>query len=64
MTTKILAVTDALGNLVRFVLLPGKRYDTIGGAPLFENLSFDALLGDRSAHAVKGHLPTKRAKVL
>lgn len=26
MTTKILALTDALGNLVRFVLLPGQRY--------------------------------------
>ena len=25
MTTKILALTDALGNLVRFVLLPGHR---------------------------------------
>ena len=25
MTTKILALTDALGNLVRFVLLPGQR---------------------------------------
>jgi len=30
MTTKILALTDALGNLVRFDLLPGHRYDTIG----------------------------------
>ena len=30
MTTKILALADALGNLVRFVLLPGQRYDTIG----------------------------------
>lgn len=28
MTTKIQALTDALGNLVRFVLLPGNRYDT------------------------------------
>ncbi len=28
MTTKILALTDALGNLVRFVLLPGQRFDT------------------------------------
>jgi hypothetical protein len=27
MTTKVLALTDALGNLVRFVLLPGQRYD-------------------------------------
>jgi hypothetical protein len=25
MTTKIVALTDALGNLVRFVLLPGQR---------------------------------------
>ena len=29
MTTKILALTDALGNLVRFVLLPGHRFDTV-----------------------------------
>ncbi|MGY3103391.1 hypothetical protein ACVWW7_000018 [Bradyrhizobium sp. LM6.9] len=32
MTTKILALTDALGNLVRFVLLPGQRFDTVGCA--------------------------------
>ena len=36
MTTKIVALTDALGNLVRFELLPGNRYDTIGVAPLIE----------------------------
>jgi hypothetical protein len=36
MTTKILALTDALGNLVRFDLLPGHRYDTVGVAPLLE----------------------------
>ena len=33
-TTKILALTDALGTLVKFVLLPGNRYDTVGIAPL------------------------------
>ena len=38
MTTKILALTDALGNLVRFVLLPGQRFDTLGVAPLIEGL--------------------------
>jgi hypothetical protein len=38
MTTKILALTDALGNLVRFVLLPGDRYDTIGVAPLIDGI--------------------------
>ena len=32
MTTKILALTDALGTLVRFVLLPGQRHDTVGVA--------------------------------
>jgi hypothetical protein len=34
MTTKILALVDALGNLVRFILLPGQRYDTVGVPPL------------------------------
>lgn len=33
LTTKTLALTDALGNLVRFVLLPGQRFDTVGVAP-------------------------------
>ena len=38
MTTKILALTDALGNLVRFVLLPGQRFDTVGVAPLLDGV--------------------------
>ena len=46
MTTKILALTDALGNLVRFVLLPGQRFDTVGLAPLIENIEFGALIAD------------------
>lgn len=33
LTTKTLAMTDALGHLVRFVLLPGHRHDTVGVAP-------------------------------
>ncbi|MFC3428609.1 MULTISPECIES: IS5 family transposase [Sphingobium] len=48
MTTKILALTDALGNLVRFELLPGNRYDTIGVAPLIDGIEFGALLGDKA----------------
>ena len=40
MTTKILALTDALGNLVRFVLLPGHRFDTVGVAPLIDGLAW------------------------
>src|SRR3954468_7814566 len=34
LTTKIVALVDALGNLVRFVLLPGQRHDSAGVAPL------------------------------
>jgi transposase len=48
MTTKILALADALGNLVRFVLLPGQRYDTAGVPPLIEGIGFDALIGDKA----------------
>lgn len=48
MTTKILALTDALGNLVRFVLLPGHRFDTLGVPPLVDGLSFDALIADKA----------------
>jgi len=34
--------------LVRFVLLPGNRYDTVGVAPLIEGLQFGALLADKA----------------
>lgn len=51
MTTKILALADALGNLVRFQLLPGHRHDTVGVAPLIEGLEFDAFLGDKAFDA-------------
>jgi len=48
MTTKILALTDALGNLVRFEMLPGNRYDTIGVAPLIEDIEFEGLIADKA----------------
>jgi len=48
LTTKILALTDALGNLVRFELLPGQRYDTVGVAPLIKDIEFGALLADKA----------------
>src|SRR3954454_24755232 len=46
LTTKILALADALGTLVRFVLLPGQRFDTVGVSPLIDGLAFGALIGD------------------
>ena len=48
MSTKILALTDALGNLVRFVLLPGQRFDTIGVPPLINGLEFGGLIADKA----------------
>ena len=48
MTTKIVALVDALGNLVRFVLLPGQRHDSIGVAPLIAGIDFAALIGDKA----------------
>ena len=33
-TTKILALTETIGHLVRFVLMPDQRFDSVGVAPL------------------------------
>ncbi len=44
-------MVDALGNLVRFVLLPGQRHDSIGVPPLIEDIAFGALLGERAFDA-------------
>src|SRR3954447_23140446 len=44
----IVALVDALGNLVRFVLLPGQRHDSAGVAPLLTDLDFAALLADKA----------------
>jgi transposase len=43
-----MALVDALGNLVRFVLLPGQRHDSIGVKPLIAGLDFEALIGDKA----------------
>lgn len=51
MTTKVVALVDALGNLVRFVLLPGQRHDTVGVPPLIEDIAFGALLADKAFDA-------------
>ena len=55
-----------MGNLVRFVLLPGNRYDTIGVAPLIDGIAFDALLGDKAfdANWIIEELNQRGAKVV
>src|ERR1700675_193725 len=66
MTTKILALTDALGNLVRFVLLPGQRYDTVGIEPLIEGVEFGALIADKAfdSNDIIANLNQRGAKVV
>ena len=66
MTTKILALTDALGNLVRFVLLPGHRFDTVGVPPLIDGLSFGALIADKAfdSNSIIADLNERGAKIV
>jgi transposase len=66
MTTKILALTDALGNLVRFVLLPGQRFDTVGVPPLLDGVAFEALIGDTAfdSNVIIADLDARGAKVV
>ena len=40
-----------MGNLVRFLLLPGQRHDMVGVEPLIRELHFDALLADKAFDA-------------
>lgn len=66
MTTKILALTDALGNLVRFHLMPGHRYDTVGVAPLIEGVEFDAFIADKAfdSNDIIADLDARGAKIV
>jgi transposase len=66
MTTKIVALTDALGNLVRFVLLPGQRCDIIGVPPLIEDIAFDGLIADKAfdTNAISAELNDRGAKIV
>lgn len=51
LTTKIVALVDALSNLARFLLLPGQAHDMKGVAPLIKGVSFNALLADKAFDA-------------
>ena len=41
-----IALTDALGNLVRFVLMPGHRFATVG--LLVDGLAFEGFIADKA----------------
>ena len=66
MTTKVLALTDALGNLVRFVLLPGHRFDTVGVTPLIDGVAFGALIADMAfdSNTIITNLDERGAKIV
>ena len=66
MTTKILALTDALGNLVRFVLLPGHRFDTVGVPPLIDGLAFGGFIADMAfdSNTIIADLNARGAKIV
>lgn len=65
MTTKILALTDALGNLVRFRLMPGQRFDSVEVPPLIDGLEFDAFIADKAfdSNAIIAELNERGATV-
>jgi transposase len=66
LTTKILALTDALGNLVRFLLLPGQRHDSVGVAPLIEGIEFEGFIADKAFdnNAIIAELSERGAKIV
>lgn len=51
MTTKVLALSDVLGNLAAFELLPGQRHDTVGVAALLAGRDFGALIAGKAFDA-------------
>jgi transposase len=59
-------LTHALGNLVRFVLLPGQRFDTVGVPPLIDGLAFSALIADTAfdSNAILADLDARGAKAV
>ncbi|MCU7431754.1 IS5 family transposase [Paracoccus denitrificans] len=66
MTTKILALTDALGNLVRFRLMPGQRYDSVEVPPLIDGIAFDGLIADKAfdSNALVAELNDRGARIV
>ena len=51
---------------MRFVLLPGQRYDTIGVAPLIRGVEFDGLIADKAfdANWIIAELNQRGAKIV
>ncbi len=66
LTTKIAALVDGLGNLVRFVLLPGQRHDINSVDDLLAGIACEALIGDKAfdAKALRERLADHRIEAV
>jgi transposase len=51
LTTKIATLVDALGNLIRFVLLPGQQHDITSFDVLMAGIPCLAVIGDKAFDA-------------
>src|SRR3954449_3442647 len=62
----LVALVEALGNLLRFVLLPGQRHDSVGVAPLLKHLAFAALLADKAfdTNAIRADVNERGARAV
>ena len=51
---------------MRFVLVPGQRFDTVGIPPLLDGLAFDALIADTAfdSNAIMADLDARGAKAV
>ena len=49
--TRIAALVDAPGYLIRFELLPGQAHDLLGTPPLLEGVDFGVPVGDKAIDA-------------
>jgi len=59
-------LVDALGNLARFVLLPGQRHDSVAVEPLIEGIEVLALLADKAFDIdwLRAELDNRRAQAV
>jgi transposase len=55
-----------LGNLVRFRLMPGNRFDSMGVAPLIDGVAFGAFIADKAfdSNAIVADLNARGAKIV
>ena len=51
---------------MRFVLLPGQRYDTVGVPALIDGIRFDCLIADKAfdTHAIRAELDRRGASAV